>query len=112
MELKDDEDQYLQITKDLRPIYRFSDRRLEKSQPKRLFSEVCYSSDEQKDEALLAFWKEKKNKITLLGKENEELNLLLNKFYDWKDSFYRPIKSGSVSGSIFTLLCISFGSSI
>jgi hypothetical protein len=75
------------------------------------YSEIQFSNDDQKQEALLKYWKEKKEKLTILGKGNDELNHLLEKFYNWKDSFYKPIRYGSVSGSIFSLLCISFGSS-
>lgn len=75
------------------------------------YSEVQFSNDDQKQEALLKYWKEKKEKLTISGKGNDELNHLLEKFYNWKDSFYKPIRYGSVHGSIFSLLCISLGSS-
>jgi single-stranded DNA-specific DHH superfamily exonuclease len=75
------------------------------------YSEIQFSNDDQKQEALLKYWKEKKEKLTIFGKGNDELNHLLEKFNNWKDSFYKPIRYGSVSGSIFSLLCISFGSS-
>ena len=75
-------------------------------------SQQYYLYDDQKEEALLKLWKESKNYALSKQNESKELNYLLVKFYSWKNSFFEPIRAGSVGGSIFVLLCVSFGSSI
>lgn len=75
-------------------------------------SQHYYLEDEEKKEALLKFMKQEHKQLKAKSDSFKELNYLFYKLHVWKDSFYKPIRSGNVQGAIFILLCISFSSSI
>ena len=91
---------------------KISEMNADKFKYSRRNSQEYYMYDDQKEEALLNLWKDKKKHIITKQEQMNDLNYLLDRFYSWKDSFYKPLRFGSVSGSIFMLMCVSFATSI
>ena len=71
-----------------------------------------YFNDHDKGEALMSINSLPDVLINKKGVISNQINQLLNKFYYWKNSYYNHIKAESLTGTIFVLLCITFGSGI
>ena len=71
-----------------------------------------FVDENDKTEALIAHAKLPDVYLERKGTMPQSINKVLTKFYFWKNSYFNHIKTESLTGTIFVLLCITFGSGI